>query len=75
LFNYCEKIDGALSWVTVFLLRSMHMSLGHQGEYQDLREYEKCFFFEAIDAKNRLETGLLCLTILLRQIQARADLM
>jgi len=50
------------------------MSLGQPGDFSDLAEFDKSFFFSGVNSVTRLETGLVCLIILLQQIQNRPDL-
>jgi hypothetical protein len=58
----------------MLILRTMHMSLGQPGDFSDLAEFDKSFFFSGVNSVTRLETGLVCLIILLQQIQNRPDL-
>lgn len=51
------------------------MSLGQQGNYEDLAAFQNCLLFQSVDAVNRIETSLICLVILTKQIAGREDLM
>jgi len=39
-----------------------------------LQEFQNSYFFAGIDDINRVETSMICLVILMRQIQTREDL-
>ena len=75
LYNYCAKIDGTLSWVCLFLFKSLDLSFGKPGNYEDLLPFEKSLFFTKADNENRVETSLLGLLITAELIEKRADLM
>lgn len=51
------------------------MSLGKEGDYQDLIPFEKSLFFSKADHANRIETSLLGLLIVSELIEKRVDLM
>lgn len=74
-YKFCEKIDGTLSWITTFLLKSINLSLDQPGDYNDLVPFQNSLFFSAATPVNRIETGLMCLAILTKQIAIREDLM
>jgi len=75
LYNYCNKIDGTLSWITIFILKAIHRTLGQPGQYEDFLPFEQSLFFAKADEINRIETGLLGLLILSELIIQRKDLM
>jgi len=75
LYNYCQRIDGTLSWITIFILKSIHMTLGQPGDYEDFTPFEQSLFFSKADEVNRIETGILGLLILSELIIQRKDLM
>jgi len=74
LYNYCQRIDGTLSWITIFILKGIHMTLGQEGDYQDFVAFEQSLFFAKADQVNRIETGILGLLILSELIIQRKDL-
>lgn len=52
----------------------MHMTLGEEGDYTDFIPFQQSLFFTKADPTNRIETGLLCLLILIDLIKGRDDL-
>ncbi len=75
MFSYCHKIDGTLSWVTLFLIKTMHMSLEKEDNYEDLIPFQESIFFSKADSENRIQTSILALAIIANLIGNRADLM
>jgi hypothetical protein len=76
LFNLCDKVDGALAWFTILMLRTLHRALGNEGDFSDLdKEFSNSIFFSVADDKIRVETSLLCLAIVGKMITTREDLM
>jgi len=72
--RYCEKVDGTLSWFTALILKVIKVSLNQNEDYEELRQYQGSLFFSAVDSVNRIETSLLCLVILTKQMINREDL-
>lgn len=74
--RYCEKIDGTLSWFTALILKVIKVSLNENENYEDLIQYQGSLLFSAaVDSINRIETSLLCLIMVTKQMINREDLM
>jgi len=72
--RYCEKIDGTLSWFTALILKVIKVSLNENENYDDLMQYQGSLLFSAVDSRNRIETSLLCLIMVTKQMINREDL-
>jgi hypothetical protein len=58
------------------MLRTLHRALGNEGDFSDLdKEFSNSIFFSVVDDKVRVETALICLSVVGKMITSRSDLM